>query len=264
MHSPGSLGKLRGYQPFPVAWGPYVRDKNVFLTERTGKGVMVAVIDSGVHAAHPHVGGVSGGFGIREDGTIDDEYVDRLGHGTAVTAAIREKAPDADILAVKVFWKSLTTNTAMLVRAIDEAAAEGAAVINLSLGTADMQHRAALEAAVARARDLGAVVVAAHDDGGVRWLPGCLDDVIAVRADWSCARDSYSVAAVEDRTVIVTSPYPRDIPGVPRERNVNGVSFAVANASGFVARALEAAPGAALGEIVAMLEEAACPQRAPA
>ena len=263
MHSPGYLDKLRGYQSFPVARGPYVRDQNVFLTERTGKGVMVAVIDSGVHAAHPHVGGVSGGFGIREDGTVADEYVDRLGHGTAVTAAIREKAPDAGILAIKVFWKSLTTNTAMLVRAIDEAAAEGAAVINLSLGTADMQHRAALEAAVARARGLGAVVVAAHDDGGVRWLPGCLDEVIAVRADWSCARDSYSVAAVEDRTVIVTSPYPRDIPGVPRERNVNGVSFAVANASGFVARALEALPGAALGEIVAMLEEAA-PQRAPA
>ena len=97
----------------------------------------------------------------------------------------------------------------------------------------------------------------------MRWLPGCLDEVIAVRADWSCARDSYSVAAVEDRAVIVTSPYSRDIPGVPRERNVNGVSFAVANASGFVARAFEAAPGAALGEIVAMLEEAA-PQRAPA
>src|SRR4029077_14782598 len=181
VHSPGYLGKLRGCQSFPVARGPYVRDQNVFLTERTGKGVMVAVIDSGVHAAHPHVGGVSGGFGIREDGTVADEYVDRLGHGTAVTAAIREKAPDAGILAIKVFWKSLTTNTAMLVRAIDEAAAEGAAVINLSLGTADMQHRAALDAAVARARGLGAVVVAAHDDGGVRWLPGCLDEVIAVR-----------------------------------------------------------------------------------
>ena len=81
MHSPGYLDKLRGYQSFPVARGPYVRDQNVFLTERTGKGVMVAVIDSGVHAAHPHVGGVSGGFGIREDGTVDDEYVDRLGHG---------------------------------------------------------------------------------------------------------------------------------------------------------------------------------------
>jgi subtilisin family serine protease len=209
------------------------------------------------------VGGVSGGFAIREDGTIDDEYVDRLGHGTAVTAAIREKAPDAGILAIKVFWKSLATNTAMLVRAIDEAAGKGAAVINLSLGTANMQHRTALEAAVARARGLGAVVVAAHDDGGVRWLPGCLDDVIAVRADWTCARDTYSIAAVEDRAVIATSPYPRDIPGIPRERNVNGVSFAVANASAFVARALEASPNASISRIVAMLEEA-CPQRAPA
>ena len=41
--------------------------------------------------------------------------------------------------------------------------------------------------------------------------------------------------------MLSTSPYPRDIPGVSRERNVNGVSFAVANATGFVARALEAA-----------------------
>jgi subtilisin family serine protease len=236
----------------------------MYLAERTGKGVRVAVIDSGVHAAHPHVGGVGGGIAIREDGILIDEYVDRLGHGTAVVAAIREKAPDADILAIKVFWRSLATNVATLVRAIDEAASRGAAVINLSLGTAEMRHRALLEAAVARARDRGAIVVAAHDDGGVRWLPGCLDDVIAVRADWTCARDTYSVAAVEDRAVIATSPYPRDIPGIPRDRNVNGVSFAVANATGFVARALETSPRARPAKIFALLEEAACAQRAPA
>jgi len=236
----------------------------MYLAEHTGKGVCIAVIDSGVHAAHPHVGGVSGGIAIREDGTLLDEYVDRLGHGTAVVAAIREKAPDADILAIKVFWQSLATNVATLVRAIDEAAARGASVINLSLGTADMRHRAVLEAAVERARGRGAIVVAAHDDGGMHWLPGCLDDVIAVRTDWTCARDAYSVAAVEDRAVIATSGYPRDIPGVPRERNVNGVSFAVANASGFVARALETSPRATPEEVFAVLEEAVCPQRAPA
>jgi len=221
----------------------------VFLAERTGKGVMVAVIDSGVHAAHPHVGGVSGGFAIRENGAIDDEYVDRLGHGTAVIAAIREKSPEAGILAVKVFWKSLATNTPMLVRAIDEAGARGARVINLSLGTAEMAHRDALQAAVARARALGAVVVAAHDDGGVRWLPGCLADVIGVRADWTCPRETYGVAVVDDRTMIVSSPYPRDIPGISRERNVNGISFAVANATGFVARALEVSPAAGPAEV---------------
>jgi subtilisin family serine protease len=234
----------------------------MFLADRTGAGVMVAIIDSGVHAAHPHVGGVSGGFAIREDGTVANDYVDRLGHGTAVTAAIREKAPNAGILAIKVFWTSLATNVTMLTRAIDEAAARGAAVINLSLGTAEMQHREALQSAVARARGLGAVVVAAYEDGGTHWLPGCLNDVIGVRADWSCPRDTYTVASVEDRAVIAASPFPRDIPGIPRERNVNGVSFAVANASGFVARALEASPGARPAGILSMLEEAAAPQRA--
>ncbi len=239
----------------------------MYLAEYTGKGVRIAVIDSGVHAAHPHVRGVTGGIAIREDGTLLDDYVDRIGHGTAVTAAIREKAPGAEILAIKVFWRALATDITTLVRAIDEAAMRGAAVINLSLGTSEMRHRDRLEAAVARARARNALIVAANDDGGVRWLPGCLADVVPVRADWTCARDTYGIAIVEDRTVLSTSPYPRDIPGVPRDRNVNGVSFAVANAAGFVARALEASPRASaahIGEVFAALEEAACVQRAPA
>jgi subtilisin family serine protease len=229
----------------------------MYFAEYTGSGVRIAVIDSGVHAGHPHVGGVGGGFAIREDGTLADDFVDRLGHGTAVTAAIREKAPDADILVIKVFWRALATDVDTLVRAIEEAAARGADVINLSLGTADMRHRDRLAAAVARARAHNAIIVAAHDDGGVRWLPGCLDDVVAVRADWTCARDVYDVAVVDGRPVIATSAYPRDIPGMPRERNVSGISFAVANAAAFVARALEASPRADPARLFAVLEEAA-------
>src|SRR5688572_3372383 len=63
----------------------------------TGRGVRIAVIDSGVFAAHPHVGGIAGGVSIALDGTEDSDFVDRLGHGTAVTAAIKEKAADAEI-----------------------------------------------------------------------------------------------------------------------------------------------------------------------
>ena len=239
----------------------------MYLAEYTGKGVRIAVIDSGVYAAHPHVQGVAGGVAIREDGTLLEDYVDRLGHGTAVAAAIREKAPNAEILAIKVFWRALSTDIATLVRAIDEAAERGASVINLSLGTATMQYREFLEAAVARALARGAIIVAANDDGGVRWLPGCLEDVIAVRADWACERDAYGIEFVEDRPMLSTSPYPRDIPGVSRERNVNGVSFAVANATGFVARALEATrqgPGPHLANIAKLFAtlEQACPEQA--
>ena len=36
--------------------------------------------------------------------------MDRLGHGTAVAAAIKEKAPDAEIYAVKVFDRALSAS----------------------------------------------------------------------------------------------------------------------------------------------------------
>src|SRR5262252_7134073 len=155
----------------------------MYLRERTGRGVRIAVIDSGVHAAHPHVNGVAGGVAIADDGALGGDYADRLGHGTAVAAAIREKAPDAEIFAIKVFWRSLATSVRNLERALDVAVAHGARVINVSLGTSDSQHRERLAAAVARATAGGALVVAADEDRGVRWLPGALDSVIPVRAD---------------------------------------------------------------------------------
>jgi subtilisin family serine protease len=58
------------------------------LRSRSGRGVTVAVLDSGIHAAHPHVGGIDGGISFATSGEPDD-LTDRLGHGTAVAAAIR-------------------------------------------------------------------------------------------------------------------------------------------------------------------------------
>lgn len=238
----------------------------MYLAQHTGKGIRIAVIDSGVNAAHPHIvqprgsdprGGVSGGLAIRQDGSVSSDYVDRLGHGTAVTAAIREKAPDAEIIAIKVFWASLATDTATLVRAVDEAAARGAAVINLSLGTTEQQHRGDLRAAIARATLRGTLVVAAADDDGRQWLPGSLDGVVPVRLDWTCAREAYRIVQMDGRAILAASGYPRDIPGVPRDRNLKGISFAVANASGFVARAREVTTDPSVASVLGTLEAAA-------
>jgi subtilisin family serine protease len=227
------------------------------LNRFTGQGVRVAVVDTGIHASHPHVGGIEQGVGIRDDGTVDGDFVDRLGHGTAVAAAIREKAPNAKIVAIKIFWDTLATDARSLVRGIDEACARGAHVINLSLGTANPAHRSLLEAAVQRAGDNNVIIVAASEDAGVTWLPGCLSDVIGVRLDWACERDAYRLIATNGRAEIAASGYPRDIPNVPRERNVKGTSFAVANATGFVVRALEAggiAQGARASTVLDILE----------
>src|SRR5688572_503616 len=51
----------------------------------TGRGVRIAVIDSGVFATHPHINGIAGGVAIALDGSEHSDFVDRLGHGTAVT-----------------------------------------------------------------------------------------------------------------------------------------------------------------------------------
>src|SRR4029450_7975811 len=85
----------------------------------TGRGVRIAVIDSGVHGGHPHVGGVSGGVAIDADGREHADYIDRLGHGTAVTAAIRDLAPDTEIFAVKVFDTSLWARLGSLIHGRD-------------------------------------------------------------------------------------------------------------------------------------------------
>lgn len=204
--------------------------------------VRVAVIDSGVHAAHPHVGGVAGGVAIDPDGREHADYVDRLGHGTAVTAAIKEKAPDADLFAVRVFDRQLATRIDTLVRAIDWAIRERMHVANLSLGTAKPEHRAVLLDAVGRANAGGLVIVSARDDQGVHWLPGSLSGVIPVQLDWECPRDQFRVATQDARVVFRASGYPRPIDGVAPTRNLNGISFAVANMTGFIARALASLP----------------------
>ena len=223
--------------------------------DRTGRGVRVAVIDSGIHADHPHIGGIAGGTSVCDDDQ-DPDVSDRIGHGTAVAAAIREKAPHAELYAVKVFDRTLSTTADRLVRAIYWAAGAGVRVINLSLGTARAEHAARLSDAVAFAVERGAVIVAAEESDGIRWLPGSLAGVIPVRLDWTCPREAVRVAEGPDRKRFLASGYPRPIPGVPIAANLKGISFAVANVSGLVARVCEASPHATTGDIVELLSEA--------
>lgn len=188
----------------------------------------IAVIDSGIYDGHPHVGRVAGSVHFTADGEGNDP-VDRLGHGTAVAGAIREKVPAAELFAVKVFDRRLSVNIDAILRALAWCRAERMDVINLSLGTPNEEHRALLMAAMA---DNGVVVSAAH------LLPGGLPGVVGVAADETCPRDSFRQRA----GTFLASPYPRPIPGVPPSLNLQGVSFAVANMAGFVARALQGSP----------------------
>jgi Subtilase family len=207
---------------------------------RTGRGVTVALLDSGVHGEHPHVGGVRGGTSFLP-GTDAGDFVDRVGHGTAVAAAIREKSPAVDLIAARIFDRQLATNVDVLVQAICWAADEGAQLINLSLGTTNPAHAEKLGQAVSYAAERGSIVISAREWNGTTWLPGSLSGVVGVVADDELDRDEIDVTtAGHELPHFKAAPFPRPIPNVPRERNLSGVSFAVANVTGFLARATEA------------------------
>lgn len=190
------------------------------------------MIDSGVHASHPHVSGVAGGVSIFPDGREDSDFTDRLGHGTAVTAAIREKAPDAEIFAVRIFHDSLATRIESLVHALDWSAANGMHLINLSLGTDNPKHEPVLRERVDRLVSQQIKLIAAHG-----WLPGSIAGTIPVELDWECPRDEFRTSLLADgRTLYHASGFPRPIPGVSPEKNLKGISFAVANVTGLLAR----------------------------
>ncbi len=218
------------------------------LIQLTGQGVRVAVVDSGVNPAHPHVGGVAGGIGLTADGSSEN-YLDYLGHGTAVAGAIREKAPDALLFAVKVFDQSLRTNAATILRALDWAIDNEMDVVNLSLGTFNQSYREQFERIVARATEHNVIIVAAHETAGQSLLPGCLPNVLAVALDWDCPRETFRVKSDQTKTIFLASGYPRSIPGVKPEQNLNGISFAVANLTGFVTRARQATPSGTLAAL---------------
>ncbi|MGC1215078.1 MAG: type VII secretion-associated serine protease mycosin [Micromonospora sp.] len=159
----------------------------------TGRGVVVAVIDSGVDGTHPDLAGqVLPGLDLVSPDGADGP--DPVGHGTTVAGLIAGRdddelgvvglAPDAKILPVRVLDKENRYDDAMIVaRGVRWAVDNGARVINLSLGGSGDSPALAAALDYAFARDV--VVVActgnlATSSSRTVWYPAREPGVLAV------------------------------------------------------------------------------------
>ena len=154
-------------------------------------------------------------------------------------AAIQEKAPGAQYCAVKLFHESLSSTSLRLIRAIEWAIDRQVNLVNLSLGTPNMAFREQFIALVDRATAAGVVLVCAKQEGERPVLPGMLEGVVSVDVDWRLPRNAYSIAGTDKVRTYFASGFPRPLPGVSPIRNLSGISFAVANMTGLLARACE-------------------------
>ncbi|HEY6096833.1 MAG TPA: S8 family serine peptidase [Candidatus Deferrimicrobium sp.] len=224
-----------------------------------GRGVRVVVVDSGVNPRHSHVGGRIDGARIYrgEDGAVHrgPGYEDTTGHGTAIAAVIRHVAPEADLFALKIFNGALATTPDVLEGALSYALQARARVVNLSLGMEAASNAPFLPALCRDAARAGILLVASERNGGKgASVPASYDEVIGVKGDGRLGEDTL-IYRPGDPCECLASPWPRSLPGLPRERNFRGNSFAAARVSGAIACLLEASPDAGMDNLREILRE---------
>jgi subtilisin family serine protease len=211
----------------------------------TGRGVRIAVIDSGIDGGHPDLAGQVELRANFVDGSPDAAEA----HGTAVAGIIAARAgngagivgvaPDARLLALRACWPDTTTTTTRcnsftLGKALNFAIMNRAKIINLSLsGPSDRLLQALLDGAAAR----GMAVVGAFDpqqpDGG---FPASMPGVIAV-AMAGTANGSATALLAPGADVPTTAPG-------QRWAFVSGPSYATAHVAGLAALVAQLRPAA--------------------
>jgi flagellin-like hook-associated protein FlgL len=162
--------RATGFLNFIHAADAYARAA-AYGTNASGNGVVVAVIDSGVDLDHGQLtANLLAGTDIADgDGDANDDNAVAGGHGTHVAGIIAAAndgsgmqgvAFQADILPVKVMTTAGNgaLSTADVTAAINYAVANGADIINLSLGGTSPD--AAQNAAIAAAVNAGVIVIA--------------------------------------------------------------------------------------------------------
>jgi subtilisin family serine protease len=222
----------------------------------TGRGVRVALIDSGINAEHSHVESVAGGIGfsLADDGTVQEsqDYTDQLGHGTALAGILRAKAPQVSLYAVKIFADRLGGPFVVLEAGLRWAIEQRMKIINLSLGTNKPEHQEQLAALVDQACAEGLLLVASSPPGRTDMVPAALPRVIGVAGDDQCGWEAYRYMP-NDPIPFRAHPQPRPLPGLPQERNFRGHSFASAHVSALLALQAQQRPRLTAGEAKAFL-----------
>ena len=171
-----------------VRSGPFGRlERSWAFGEGRGKGVTVAIVDSGVEGDHPSLGGALGqSVRVELDGdeaTVhEDEAVDVVGHGTVCASIIHALAPEAALLSVRVLGSDNRGKGIAFAAGLEWAIDQGATVINLSLSSRSEAMFALFHDLADRAYFAGALLVCAANNVAVASYPSLFAAVISVAA----------------------------------------------------------------------------------
>lgn len=235
---PWGIAKVRA----PEAWA-----------HASGRGVRVAVLDTGIDMNHPDLkANIDGGFDCINETT---NVIDDNGHGTHVAGIIAAcnndlgvvgVAPEARLYAVKAFDSKGQGQVSDIVQGVEWCIANRVHIINMSFGTIDSSK--ALAMAIQKAAQTGIIMVAAAGNDGRRdnvLYPARDPNVIAVAA--STRGDRIAAFSNSGEQVAMAAPG-EDIYSTYREggyKSLTGTSMACPHVTGAAALLLSISPGLA-------------------
>ncbi|MFJ6676531.1 S8 family serine peptidase [Actinosynnema sp. NPDC091369] len=259
--APPDTGEAAAVDESVFTWGLQAVGANI--SSATGKGVRLAVLDTGFTVAHPDFAGRA----VMTQSFIDGETVDDAhGHGTHCigSAAGPRKAAsggpgygvahEAEIYAGKVLSNRGSGSDSGILAGIEWAIANGCAVVSMSLGAAvrpGTPHSQIFEQAATRAMAKGTLIIAAAGNESSRPgkvapvghpanCPSILSvgavDVNRAIAFFSCGTvDTVGQVDVVGPGVDVYSSWNSETSGIGLHKRIQGTSMATPHVAGVAA-----------------------------
>mmetsp|Transcript_27987 Transcript_27987/g.54412 ORF Transcript_27987/g.54412 Transcript_27987/m.54412 type:complete len:1061 (-) Transcript_27987:183-3365(-) len=154
-----------------IAITKYTGADQLWKQGHTGRGVKVAVFDTGIREHHSSFRNIV----ERTDWTDENTRDDPIGHGTFVAGVIASThsqcsgfAPDAEIYAFRVFNRKQVSFTSWFLDAFNYAMQKGIDVLNLSIGGPDFMDRPFVEKVLEMSAH-GIIIVSAIGNDGPRY-----------------------------------------------------------------------------------------------
>jgi subtilisin len=244
-----------------------LEEARAWLEQGTGRGVKIAVLDSGIEAAHPAFAGLqlTDDLAVIERGSqicaTPGKGQDTFGHGTAIAGILRQVAPEVQIGSFRVLGEHLSSRTLIIREGARLALERGYHILNCSFGCGREDHVLLYKDWTDEAYLRGRHIVAAcnNQDFAKREWPGHFPTVITV----SFARcERLDALFCRSGRLVEFAARGQDIEvawlGGGRKK-VTGSSFSAAHVAGLVARLVSCAPDLSPLLVKAMLCHLAAP-----